>query len=580
MPAITTRELPIGGLLDLTIETDVPCRVQDGTTLRADVYRPRGEGPFPVILMRTPYSKTHAQANSGPAHPAWFARHGYMVVVQDCRGRWASEGDYYPFRDEAADGYDTVEWAASLDGSNGKVGMYGFSYPGATQLLAATKRPPHLATICPGFTTSQYYEEWTYNQGAFCVAFMTFWANFLALDTLRRDGRNEAFDRLRRQILVSEPWNWQVPLMDYEPLREAGAADYFFDWLEHSSYDDYWRQWSIDEDYSRIEVPALHFGGWYDLFVNGTVRNFTGLRREAASETARAGQKLLIGPWTHSPWYPLPGAGSVGATQIDDWLLRWFDQFLKDRDTGVLDAAATVFVLGRGWQDFDAWPPSSVEHVDWFLHSDGRANSAFGDGRLSSEAPTEEPPDVYTYDPDLPNVSVGGHSCCPESNSPIGPKCQAETESAATVLVYTSEPLEDDLDLVGDVSMTLYAATTAVDTDFTARLCIVDEGGCSKNLQEGIVRARFRESLHEPSLVTPGEVYEYRIHLGPVGVRIARGQRLRVHVSSSDFPLWDRNFNTGESPAKVRPVDAVVATQVVLHNRSYPSRITLPVLPH
>jgi uncharacterized protein len=566
--------------LDLSVEQNVPCRMRDGITLYADVYRPTNGGPHPVLLMRNPYDKTKGQNNVGYAHPSWYASQGYMVVMQDCRGRWSSEGDFYPFRNEAEDGYVTVEWAARLPGADGRVGMYGFSYPGATQLLAATLRPPSLATMCPGFTGSQYYEGWTYNQGAFALAFAVSWAAFLAIDSARRRRDDAAVAVLLEALYVDmHRWNWRLPLEEYKELFEQDAP-YFLDWMDHYTYDSYWRQWSIDTDYSRIDVPALHIGGWYDTFISGTVSNFLGLRRGGVDGGAGRSQKLVIGPWYHMPWAPL-GEGTpedVGARTVDDLQIRWFDHFMKGRDTDVLNAPVTLFVMGEGWRDFDDWPPSGVNMVEYFFHSGGRANSATGDGSLSRSPPVDESPDVYTYDPLTPNPSLGGHSCCWEAPiTPMGPSCQAASEAWPNMLVYTTAALEHDITVIGDVVVTLYASSSAVDTDFTARLCVVD-GSCSLNVQEGIIRARFRESLSEPKLLIPGRVYEYRILLGPVGIRVPAGRRLRVDICSSDFPQWDRNLNTGGPLGVEGASAALVATQAVFHNRQHPSRITLPLV--
>jgi putative CocE/NonD family hydrolase len=262
--------------------------VRDGVTLYADVYRPAGKDPHPVLLMREPYDKSTAQTGPGYAHPSWWAGQGWVVVVQDCRGRFRSEGEWYPFVHEAEDGYDAVEWASRLPGADGRVAMYGFSYPGATQLLAATTRPPSLVAICPGMTASQYYEGWTYNGGAFALAFAASWAAGLAFDTARRAGDEAGLAALNPATAGSD-WFSQLPLGELAPLTRDNAP-YFFDWLEHSSYDDCWRATCIAGGYERITVPRLHVGGWYDIFLSGTVENFVGLEQRAG------GQQLLIGP--------------------------------------------------------------------------------------------------------------------------------------------------------------------------------------------------------------------------------------------------------------------------------------------
>jgi len=563
---------PFPGLPEVTIERNAPCRTRDGVTLYADVHRPPGEGPWPVLLMRDPYDKTGAQTGSGYAHPSWWARQGYLTVVQDTRGRFRSEGAFSPFVHEARDGYDAVEWAARLPGADGRVAMYGFSYPGAVQLLAAAERPPSLVTICPAFTSSRYHEGWTYQGGALHLAFAASWAAGLAYDGAR--GRGDAAAMAALERAAADPaWYAALPLEDCAPLTRE-SAPYYFDWLEHASYDDYWRATSVAEDYGRIQVPALHVGGWYDIFLAGTVGSFVELERRVGR------QKLLVGPWTHGPWAPVGGSAGgpeAGWTAVCDWQLRWLGHWLKGRETGVLDRPVTAFVLGDGWRDLDGWPPPASRAVDWYLHSGGRANSRFGDGTLSPGPPGDEPPDVFTYDPLVPVVSRGGHSCCNAAVTPMGPASQREAEEWRDVLCYTSAPLAEDLTLLGDVTATLHAASSAVDTDFTAKLCLVDPDGESVNLKQGIVRARYRDSLAEPSLLEPGRIYEYRIALGPIGVRVPTGHRLRLNVSSSDFPHWDRNLNTGGPLGREGRERAVVATQTVLHDRARPSRLTLPV---
>jgi putative CocE/NonD family hydrolase len=575
---ISEQRLP--GSLDVVVERDVPGQMRDGTTLYADVYRPSGEGPFPVILMRNPYDKTQAETLTYQ-HPSWYAQHGYMVVVQDTRGRWRSEGEFYPFAHEAEDGYDTVEWAASLPYSNGRVGMYGFSYVGATQLQAAFGRPPSLRTICPGLTGSQYHEGWAYNGGAFALAFNASWATYLAMDDARRRGDDSATQSLNAAFFGAPSFYGHLPLKEYTPLAGSGYGRYFFDWMSHPSYDDYWRRWSIDEDYSRIDVPAFHIGGWYDVFVRGTIKNFEGLRRGAGSESARAAQKLLVGPWYHLPWSRLTGVdfGPEARNAVDAWQLRWFDQFLRDEDSGVLDSPVTIFLMGENrWIEENSWPPQGTEFTDYYLHSGGSANSINGDGTLSLEAPGSEPPDIYTYDPMFPVPSAGGHSCCFPIIAPMGPSDQASVEVLNAVLVYTSPPLERDLTVIGPVSATIYAATSAPDTDFTAKLCDVSAEGNSTNILEGIIRARYHESLSNPTPITPNEVYEYRIDLGSTAYVFKAGHRIRVQVSSSDFPQWDRNLNTGGEPGIEGAAHVRVATQVVLHEGNHASRITLPVV--
>jgi putative CocE/NonD family hydrolase len=558
------------GYSDVTLERDAECRLSDGVVLRADVYRPATDVSLPVLLMRLPYGKTSGGANWGYAHPAWYAQRGYVVAIQDVRGRYASDGSFTPFVHEAADGHESVEWAAGLTGSNGKVAMYGFSYPGATQLLAAATSPPSLAAIAPGFTSPNFHDGWTYSGGAFSIASMTGWATFLALDAARRAGDDEAHAALLGALGGLQALYWKLPLRDFLPLLDTHAP-YFRDWLDHPSYDDYWRATAVDENFSRINVPGLHTGGWYDIFHAGVVSTFSGI--------SGAPQKLLIGPWQHSPWRAIGSSGrkDAGANEVDEWHLRFFDQVLKGEPRGVFAHRARVFVLEEGWRDVDSWPPSSSVETPWYLHSGGRANSLYGDGTLSLEPPAEEPADVYLYDPLMPAPSLGGHSCCTETVAPMGPADQEPYEASKMVLVYTSAPLDRELVLLGDATVELFVSSTAFDTDFTARLCLVDRDGVSTNLKEGILRARFRDSLAEPAPLVPGEVYRLRILLGPLGVKLEPGKRIRLDISSSDFPQWDRNLNTGGPLYTESATAAVVATQAVFHDSTRPSQLLLPM---
>jgi len=460
--------------------------------------------------------------------------------------------------------------------------MYGFSYVGATQLQAAIQRPPSLRAICPALTGSQFYDGWAYNGGAFSLAFNASWATQLAAQGARRAGDDEMIRELETAFVGAPNWYGYLPLNEYPPLSSNDHGRFFFDWLSHPTDDEYWRRWSIDEDYSRIDVPALHIGGWYDIFVQGTVKNFGALRQSVGSEQARLAQKLLVGPWYHIPWSRVTGAvdfGREGRNVVDQWQLRWFDHFLKGEDSGVLDSPVTVFLTGRNyWQDETSWPPEGAVLRPYYLHSNGVANSINGDGSLNSERPASEPPDVFTYDPLPPTPSAGGRSCCFPFVAPMGPADQIGVEVSNGVLVYTSEVLERDLTVIGPVHATLYAISSAVDTDFTVKLCDVSSEGQSINIVGGIIRARYRESLIEPKRIVSGEVYEYMIDLGPTAHVFLAGHRIRIQVSSSDFPQWDRNMNTGGTLGFEGPAQRQVATQLVLHDAGHASHVTLPVL--
>ena len=562
----------------VTVDANVPCTMRDGTVLRADVYRPAGDALLPVLLLRTPYGKSNGMTITY-AHPAWYAARGYIVAVQDTRGRWASDGEFMPFLNETEDGVDTIRWAASLPGSSGKVGTYGFSYAGATQLLPARERPEGLAAAIPAMTGSQYYEGWTYTGGALNLSFAATWATDLATGIARRNKDADAIEELSRAFQQARGAMAGLPLAEYGPLDRENAP-WFFDWLEHPTYDEYWRRWSIDEDYGRVTVPALHIAGWWDVFLRGTVKNFAGLRSSAGSDEARAGQRLVIGPWHHMPWFALDDDAGEEAHHavVDEMQIAYFDHVLKGAPLPD-DAPVKIYVQQeRRWRSFEEWPPVTSRETAWHLHSEGNANSRWGNGTLSHEPAGEEPPDRYGYDPLAPSFSHGGHSCCFDSISPMGPADQEGLERWNGVLVYTSAPLKEDLLLVGEARVVLHAASSARDTDWAVRLCIVSPEGRSTNVQEGIIRARYRQGTDRAELLEPHRVEEYEIALGPVGIRVSAGWRLRLDVTSSDFPQFDRNLNTGGPLFYEGVADAVYAIQTVLHDADHPSRLILPVV--
>ncbi len=569
--------------LRIRVERDVTCRMRDGCVLFSDVYRPEGDGPWPVLLMRHPYDKTQAE-NLTYAHPAWYARQGYMVVVQDTRGRWKSEGEWYPLLHEEQDGVDTVRWARGLPGSNGKVAMYGFSYAGATQLLSAVHRPEGLATILPAFTGSDYYDGWTYRGGALHHSFTQSWSTFLAIDTAHRMGDYE-LEGLTAGALANAKSLYWLPFLQHPALSREGLAPYYADWLRHETYDDYWKRWSIRTRYDAIDVPALHIGGWYDIFLDGTLENFVGLRNVVRDSPARREQKLVIGPWLHMPWYQQVGAVDFGPDArngLDALQVLWLDRHMKGEHNQLEDEPpVALFVMGANrWRFESEWPLARAVPTRYFLRSKGRANSLNGNGRLAPEAPAEEPPDIFTYDPSNPVLSVGGRSCCIESLTPMGAFDQRPQQYRNDVLVYTTEALSEDTEVTGPVELVLYAESTAVDTDFSAVLSDVHPDGRSINVAEGFLRTRFRDSLEEPTPIVPGRVYKYRLSLGATSNVFKAGHRIRLSVSSSSFPMFNRNDNSGLPLLEGGLASSFVATQTVLHDAQHPSHVVLSLVPH
>jgi uncharacterized protein len=565
-------------------QTDVSVEMRDGTTLMADVYRPQEEGSYPVLLQRLPYNKTAAQTYVY-ASPESYASHCYIVVIQDVRGQYKSEGEFYPFRDEAEDGYDTIEWAAKLPGSNGKVGMYGFSYVGATQWLPATEAPPSLVAIAPAHTSSDYYDGWSYQGGAFHQAFKQSWPlTSIGLSGARRHGEQAQLDVIAEAVTDLPALYDHLPLIDYLPDTniDRESAPYYFDWVEHDTRDDYWKQWSIRERYEDVKVPALNFGGWYDIFLNGGIENFTGMRERGGSPEARDGQHLVIGPWIHLPWKREVGELNFGPeadNPIDELHLAWFDHWLKSERNGVeTEKPVRVFVMGANrWREAENWPIEGTEFRPYFLQSLGAANTRHGNGSLATgQPPADQAADEFTYDPANPVPSRGGHSCCTPDVAPVGPYDQAQIEDRADVLVYSTPPLEEDTEVTGPVEVVLYAKSTAPDTDFTAKLVDVHPDGKAYNISNGIIRASSREGLGTRTPIEPGEVYEYRLALQPTSNLFKRGHRIRLEISSSNFPHYDRNLNTGEEPGFGSEMRT--ARQTILHDAEHPSRLILPIV--
>jgi uncharacterized protein len=555
---------------------DVRVPLRDGLALPADLYRPAGAGRHPVLVMRNPYDRRFAQSYLY-AHPSWYAAQGYAVLTQDMRGRWGSVGRFDPLVNEGPDGADTVAWAAQQPWSNGRVGMYGFSYPGMSQLLTAAELPDGLRAAVPALAPSQLRSGWLYNGGAFALAFALGWAIELGVNQARRRSPG-----LEPELLAAaaDPHRWFThrPLRDLPLFRRNGICDFYFDWIQHETDGPWWAERQVEGRYHSIQVPALHVGGWYDVFVEGTLTNWGGLRA-----AGHAPQRLIVGPWHHLPALvpagPIP-FGQASLRDLDADQLAWFDRWLRDHDSGpTAQPPVSAYLTGADrWVELDDWPPAGARPVRWWLHSRGRANGAAGQGTLSTQAPGEEPPDVFVYDPAQPVPSAGGHSCCDPGYAPMGPADQVAVEVLHDVLVYTSPPLERPMVVAGPVEAELHACSSAVDTDWVVKLCDVDTRGRSVNLQEGIVRARFRGSPDTPVPLVPGQVEAYRVGLGSVFHRFAKGHRVRVQVSSSSFPAWEPNLNTGHPLGVDALPDRVVATQQVLHTAGAASFLSLPML--
>jgi len=562
----------------VTFESNVPVKTRDGVTLRADIYRPKADGKFPVLLQRTPYNKDRDVGFGLKA-----AAHGYVVIIQDVRGRYQSEGEWYTFKHESVDGYDTVEWAAALPYSDGRVGMFGASYVGATQMLAATAHPPHLAGICPSVTASNYHSNWTYQGGAFEQWFNESWTSGLAQNTFDRDVDNRT--NAMKGI-------WQLPLDSYPLFNDVSdggvaisiksLAPYFLDWLAHPSEDAYWKQWSIEAHYSDITVPQLTIAAWYDIFQDGSLRNYVGVKAHGGTEAARRGQHLLVVVGGHAGNGPKIGEVDLGpASHFDDdtITLAWYDYLFKNVQNEFAGKPVKIFVMGANvWREEDDWPLARGQATKYFLHSTGKANSVRGNGTLSLAAPdATEAPDQYVYDPANPAPTIGGALCCDSAHLAPGPRDQRPVEARDDVLVYSTAPLASDMEVTGSGSLELFVKSSAVDTDFTAKLVDVWPNGFAQNLTDGILRTRYRQSQEKPDLMTPGQVYRLTIDMWSTSNVFKKGHVLRLEVSSSNFPRFNRNLNTGEDNGAAQRF--VAATNTILHDAQHPSVLTLPVVP-
>jgi uncharacterized protein len=575
----------------MQIHKDVPMKTRDGVTLRADVYRPDGSGRHPVLLSRLPYDKNGRRR---PGDIDVFVEHGYVVIMQDTRGRFASDGDsYVPLGPEANDGYDAVEWAAQLPYADGRVGTMGQSYLGATQYLLAPTRPPHLRAAFPASAAADFHQAWVYHTGgAFELGWQVPYAMLMARDTIARKGLTASLLPEIERVLAPAVTPWAPPLTQEAyrrlPLTAwaellAPVAGYLGDYLRRPEDGPAWWPLNLERRHGEIDVPMYHVTSWYDIFLHGGLANFSGLRRHARTEAARRAQKLLIGPWAHL--FPYTSPTSTGTGEIDfgpealidlhEIQLRWFDHWLKGVDTGILDEPPVkIFVMGvNRWRDEQEWPLARTRYTPYYLHGGGRANSASGDGLLSPATPGEESPDRFVYDPGDPVPTRGGNTLI----LAMGVMDQRPVEARADVLVYTSAPMTEPLEVTGPIVVTLHAASSAPDTDFTAKLVDVRPDGYAQNLADGIVRARYRLSREQPTPLAPGEITPFTIDCWATSHVFLPGHRIRVEIASSNFPRFDRNLNTGGEQASGTRWQ--IAQQTVFHDARHPSHVVLPIIP-
>ncbi|MFC4619589.1 CocE/NonD family hydrolase [Camelliibacillus cellulosilyticus] len=545
------------------INRGVGIPMRDGVVLSADIYRPDDEDRHPAIMVRTPYMKN---TTSHHENGIYYAERGYAVVIVDVRGRGDSEGVFIPYRNEGDDGYDCIEWAASQSWCDGGVGTMGGSYLGRIQWLTALKQPPHLKTMIAAVTPSDPFVEWptgTPTPMHICWLYMT-------SDRVMQNTDVVDWDSVYRHlphVTMDEKLGKSLP---------AWREEY-----EHPYLDDWWKEISYQKSYNKIDLPVLHVSGWYDDELVGTPLNFVGMTKEAPSEAARRNQKLLVGPWIHQ----INTSSKIGdidfgpdaIIDLKGYQLRWFDRWLKGVKNSIdEEKPVKIFVMGRNeWVEEDAWPLPQTNWTHYYLHSGGRANSRFGDGVLSIEPPTEKEPstDHYVYDPENPVPFLTDMV----SSQIGGADDYSAIERRDDVLVYSTPALETDIEIIGPLKMVLFAATDALDTDFMVKLLDVHPNGFAQRLNDGMVRARFRNGMEHPELLTPGEIYRYEIDCWDTAHVFKRGHQIRVEIASSAFPKYDCNLNTGAPLGKT--TDMKKANQTIYHDPAHPSAMILPVIP-
>ena len=564
-----------GKEMDVILHTFVP--MCDGARLATSVFLPKGRRPCPVVLVRTAYNRL------GPVG-GWadgLVRSGIGFVSQDTRGRYDSDGVHVPFVGEDRDGYDTLDWIVAQPWSNGNVGMMGDSYLAIVQMLLAPLQHPALKAINPRFMSGDLWRQAYYCDGAFSLALVWSW---LCLEVGARTTKAVLTPRLDLDALLLS-----LPLQSLDERAGVGVIPAYRNYAAHHARDAFWQGMPVREHMDRYNVPALLTAGWFDYYPNETFRNYEALMRGAATPELARSHRVIVGPWTHG----INAATRLGqldfgaeALRENDSSTRWLTCMLEGRPAEEFQRAPIrLFIMGANrWRDEQEWPLARTVFTDYYLDSDGVANTLYGDGRLSTQPAARECADRYTYDPANPVRTLGGNHSVGPYNPGLydmclpGPYDQRSNERRDDVLVYTGDVLDQDLEVTGPVVVRLLASTSAPDTDFVARLCDVYPDGRSMNVTEGVLRGRFRRRVWDrPEPLTPGTALEWEIHLQPTAQVFLAGHRIRLQITSSNFPLWDRNLNTGGDPATETRLAR--AEQTVHHGPAFRSRLILPVVP-
>lgn len=563
---------------EVTEERGIMVPMRDGVALATDIYRPAGDGKYPVILVRTPYKKEMNELQG-----RYYARRGYAYAVQDCRGRFGSEGTWEPFVHEPRDGYDTIEWLAGRPWSTGKVGMIGGSYLGWVQWWAASESPPHLVTIIPNVSPPDPLYNIPYEYGTFFLLGAIWWADVLeseATADLSGAAILKTVDRRFAKVLRS------LPVIELDKAILEKENPYWRKWIQHPPEGEYWTPVNFSERLAAVRIPVFHQSGWFDGDGIGSKLNYAKMR-----SCGHSYQKLVLGPWGHTDAATRRiGERDFGEAAIIDLqtqYLRWLDHWLKGVDNGIeREPLVRIFIMGANeWRHGDEYPLPQTRAAKLYLRSGGGANTSGGDGRLSFEPPGQEPPDKYTYDPGDPTPSPEYYE--PPENASSDAKSMEKVKEAREahparvvaerpdILVYTTEPLAEPVTIAGPVSGVLYASSSAKDTDWFVRLVEVDEAGKAFQLVEGRLRARYRQGMKTPEPLEPGRVYEFNIDMWQTGIRVPAGRRLQVQVASASFPFFGRNLNTGGH--NELETEFVPADQTVYHDAERASHIVLRI---
>jgi putative CocE/NonD family hydrolase len=543
---------------------DLLSPMRDGVMLAMDLIRPVDEGAYPVVLVRTPYNKVYARA----PFLEELAERGYIIAIQDTRGRDNSDGDFFPYREDRADGYDTVTWVNEQPWCDGNIGMWGGSYVGQTQWFAAADAPAGLKAIVPIVSPPDAFFNEPVCNGCFLLP-MGEWMTWMGRRSFSTPPSSAS-----GSFADMQPYFEALPVADL-PTLAGNDYPWWDEMMEHPNLDDFWRSCSYQDAWPNITVPALNITGWWDMNFPGSWLNYEGMRTQGHTEEIRDRQRLIIGPWPHqgNRERSLNGVdfGDEAIVNVNDHIVRWFDRWLKGIENGVeQDPRVRVFVLGANeWRAYEDWPLTEAMPTPFYFHSGGRANTLLGDGGLSTDAPADEPADSYAYDPADPVMAVWRIA-----DGPVDDRVQSTRHD---VLCYTSPVLTEPVEAIGRAQVVLYASSSGRDTDWHVRLCDVHPDGSARFLAHGMLRARFREGFEEPQFLEPDEVYRFEFGLDAVGIRFLPGHAIRVEVTSSWFPEYDRNTNSGAAN-NFTDDQFVVATQRIYHDRERASHIVLPVV--